>query len=211
LKQATLQVADASKYIENKSMSIASPELLQELLYTVDPSSEVWSRINKKLRGALAVRRYRARHPEKVHACVAAWRMKNPEKSKESDKKSQHARLTQRRLAAHTRYNSERNGAKCKAWREKNPEKRRKSRYDSLYGRGAYEHFQQQLESQSRQCAICGNPFISSFTTHRDHNHGTKQWRGVLCNGCNAGLGNFKENADTLAKAIAYLRYWEKL
>lgn len=55
---------------------------------------------------------------------------------------------------------------------------------------------------QSRtECAICektGKLFI-------DHCHSSKKIRGVLCQQCNFGLGNFKDDPALLAKAIAYL------
>ena len=55
-----------------------------------------------------------------------------------------------------------------------------------------------------KQCEICGN------TTRRlviDHQHGTTgKVRGRLCTNCNSGLGQFKDNPDTLIKAAQYLR-----
>ena len=43
-----------------------------------------------------------------------------------------------------------------------------------------------------------------------DHNHGTGQFRGFLCDSCNTGLGKFKDDPDLLERAISYLRgiYW---
>jgi hypothetical protein len=39
-----------------------------------------------------------------------------------------------------------------------------------------------------------------------DHNHDTKQIRGLLCRNCNAGLGLLRERADVLQNAITYLQ-----
>ncbi len=70
------------------------------------------------------------------------------------------------------------------------------------------EHYQWLLEKQRGKCAICKNSdgggrwgrfFI-------DHDHQTKQVRGLLCIKCNLGLGNFKENILFLQKAIDYLK-----
>jgi len=38
-----------------------------------------------------------------------------------------------------------------------------------------------------------------------DHNHNTNKVRGLLCNHCNRGLGHFRDNTETLLKAIDYL------
>jgi hypothetical protein len=38
-----------------------------------------------------------------------------------------------------------------------------------------------------------------------DHNHGTGEFRGFLCDSCNTGLGKFRDDPDLLARAIEYL------
>ena len=69
------------------------------------------------------------------------------------------------------------------------------------------------LESQDGKCKIChteisfcGDSGIQRHVANVDHKHGTKQVRGVLCGMCNAGLGVFYDNTDTLLGAINYLK-----
>lgn len=38
-----------------------------------------------------------------------------------------------------------------------------------------------------------------------DHDHATNEFRGLLCNGCNKGIGLFRENVVALRQAVTYL------
>jgi len=38
-----------------------------------------------------------------------------------------------------------------------------------------------------------------------DHNHSTGKIRSLLCQGCNHGIGHFKESITLLKRAIKYL------
>lgn len=38
-----------------------------------------------------------------------------------------------------------------------------------------------------------------------DHDHKTKELRGIICNDCNIGLGKFKDNPEILIEAVLYL------
>jgi hypothetical protein len=63
------------------------------------------------------------------------------------------------------------------------------------------------LASQSYQCAICQTPAMKfEQLLSVDHHHATGQVRGLLCNHCNIGLGNFKEDVSYLEAAIEYLK-----
>jgi len=57
------------------------------------------------------------------------------------------------------------------------------------------------LEAQGGLCAICR----SDKPTHTDHNHATGELRGLLCTGCNLGLGQFKDDPQRLIAAVRYL------
>jgi hypothetical protein len=62
--------------------------------------------------------------------------------------------------------------------------------------------YQQLLESQKSCCAICRQPFVGSHNKKTapvvDHNHTTNEVRGLLCNGCNRGVGQFKDDVQIL-------------
>lgn len=70
-----------------------------------------------------------------------------------------------------------------------------------------HEDYEALLASQGGVCAICGtrDPGRSSPYFHVDHCHVTSEVRGLLCNGCNLGLGHFKDDRDRLSAAITYL------
>lgn len=57
------------------------------------------------------------------------------------------------------------------------------------------------LEEQEGVCAICRE----RPPAHVDHDHLTGKVRGILCFGCNGGLGQFQVNRAWLAAAIDYL------
>jgi hypothetical protein len=61
-------------------------------------------------------------------------------------------------------------------------------------------------EDQEGKCKICGNKPTTQRGLHVDHCHKSGVVRGLLCHGCNTGLGNMKEDPEILLKAIAYLR-----
>jgi hypothetical protein len=109
---------------------------------------------------------------------------------------------------------------RCKAcmkvWREANKERiaqrnkdnwervaqiQRDSKRRRTYGLSPAD-FDAILHRQNGLCAICrlvmDRPSI-------DHDHSTGVVRGVLCQYCNVGLGNFRDDPQRLLAAIAYL------
>ena len=68
---------------------------------------------------------------------------------------------------------------------------------------------------QQVHCDICGGTENSGSRHNKhlgkvynlvmDHNHSNGKFRGMLCNHCNRGLGNFKDNIEVMKKAIKYL------
>jgi len=68
------------------------------------------------------------------------------------------------------------------------------------------EEVHQIFQNQHGLCAICGIEIVEqSRSCHVDHNHLTGKVRGLLCENCNHGLGQFKENPKILKSAIEYV------
>ncbi len=72
------------------------------------------------------------------------------------------------------------------------------------------EDFAAMLEKQNGVCLICGKPETALFRgkvrqLSVDHNHKTKQIRGLLCIKCNSLIAMADDNVNTLVKAIRYL------
>lgn len=63
------------------------------------------------------------------------------------------------------------------------------------------------LASQGGRCAICGatEPGGRGNRLHVDHCHNSKRVRGLLCAGCNTGLGQMKDDPARLRRAADYL------
>lgn len=70
------------------------------------------------------------------------------------------------------------------------------------------ERYDEMLAEQGGGCAICGckDPDDGRVNLPLDHNHKTGAVRGILCPGCNKGLGHFYDNPERLEAAAAYLR-----
>lgn len=66
------------------------------------------------------------------------------------------------------------------------------------------------LASQGGRCAICGSAARDKRNSTRlrlciDHCHKTGKIRGLLCNGCNTGLGHLGDDLGHVLAAAAYL------
>lgn len=67
------------------------------------------------------------------------------------------------------------------------------------------EDFHRFNQQQNGRCRLCGEPPISGFRLLVDHSHITGKFRGLLCTGCNTGLGMFRDNPNLLRKAAEYV------
>jgi hypothetical protein len=70
------------------------------------------------------------------------------------------------------------------------------------------EDYERLLAAQNGRCAICGTdkPGSNNRLFCVDHNHATDEIRGLLCNGCNRGLGYFNDSPVNLERALEYLK-----
>ncbi len=92
--------------------------------------------------------------------------------------------------------NKKSSDAQSKKWAHDNPEKQRIMMRKCRYGLS-----EKQQSMLAEKCEICG----SNVKLVIDHDHETNTMRGVLCNGCNTGLGFFKDDVDSLRQAVKYL------
>lgn len=111
---------------------------------------------------------------------------------------------------------------------ERNSKARRKSVWKSIYRiRARAERLKKFgitedqakgiLESQGGKCAICRKRvvFTGSYQERSDlacidHDHVTGNVRGILCNGCNTGIGLLLDSATVLSAAASYLKRAKK-
>lgn len=81
--------------------------------------------------------------------------------------------------------------------------RQRKASIKHLYGLDI-EDLLIMLDEQFEQCAIC-KVSVDYLSVHVDHDAKTGRVRGLLCAGCNVGLGHFKHRWSVLQRAAAYM------
>jgi ribosomal protein S14 len=89
-------------------------------------------------------------------------------------------------------------------WHSKTQVEKQATRVQAMYGLTPDEYIKMYSKQQGK-CAICGNKPTTKRGLHVDHNHNTKMVRGLLCHGCNTGIGAMKESLESLRSAIKYL------
>ena len=100
---------------------------------------------------------------------------------------------------------------KRKEWDLADPERVRGKWLRDEYGI-TLEDYNTMLEEQYHKCAICGQDetrFKKKLVV--DHCHETGKVRQLLCNMCNHGLGNFKDDISLMSNAISYLAKHQKI
>lgn len=121
------------------------------------------------------------------------WRAKHPEQSKKY-RQGHHQKMARNRGETMSEYN----------------------RRNSLKKYGITpEQYDRLLELQDGKCAICRKERLDGGKNfHIDHDHSCcsglmtcgRCIRGILCSKCNAGIGMFSDNPDTIEAAVSYLR-----
>ena len=159
----------------------------------------------RRITRRLQARRWRAENRVKVNAYARAWRAENGAKC--------NATIRDRRLADPEKYREARRRrywagerekvlARGRAARRADPLLTRKYNLRNLYGM-SFDDYDALLSAQGEKCAICLGPFDTR--PHVDHCHETGKVRGLLCNRCNCGIGQLRDNVEILEAAVKYL------
>jgi hypothetical protein len=139
-------------------------------------------------------------------------------KTKEQIKKYNKEYFARPEVIAHAKERNKRYRLRRKLYKKtvegrKNENKYRNKRYSIVgyderlmirYGITS-DDYAKMFVKQNGVCAICGKK--PDLKLHVDHCHKTKKVRGLLCGNCNRGLGLFKDEVESLEKAIQYLKY----
>lgn len=81
------------------------------------------------------------------------------------------------------------------------------------------DHYNAILADQGGRCPGCRRTVEeietsgakgSGATMHVDHDHVTGKVRGILCHGCNIGLGKFKDNIQILINMLEYMNSFQE-
>ncbi|SRR6266852_4238048 len=134
---------------------------------------------------------WRDTHRAEINAKALAYYRKNAEEVRE-----QKRRWYQK--------NKRKQRARSKAWRLAHPGYRKEQhRAEKMKRCGTtLEGWNAALIAQCARCAVCGEIMKNP---HGDHDHKTGKFRGLLCEFCNHGLGNFRDSPAFLRAAANYL------
>lgn len=103
--------------------------------------------------------------------------------------------------------NREKARIKALEFRKKNKGYQRKYDLKRVYNM-SLEDYETMLKDQGHRCKICltENAGGKHKKFYVDHCHKTGSVRGLLCTGCNLALGGFRDNIESLNRAILYLK-----
>ena len=117
------------------------------------------------------------------------------------------------------RNNKDKHNALCQKWKKANPEALRRinqksfaKNYEKIRDRElrkrygiTNEDFSLLLTKQNGVCAICKRTDGTKKYLSVDHCHTTGKVRGLLCSGCNKGIGLLNDSCALLESAKEYL------
>lgn len=86
--------------------------------------------------------------------------------------------------------------------RKQDPDKQRAYMRRWLYGLSPQD-FERMVINQGNACGVCAEQMTKPQV---DHDHDTGDVRGLLCARCNVGLGALGDTAESLERAVTYLR-----
>jgi DNA-directed RNA polymerase subunit RPC12/RpoP len=147
----------------------------------------------------------------------------------EKDLWGNEVRITNRKKATRRRYYYNGGKEKQKLWRRKNPD--RNKEYQRCYrarsgsvdrnrnrNRNLKKRYnlslaekEELLASQNYVCAICKGMLWGKRGPCVDHDHITKQNRGILCTNCNSVIAHAGDSISILRAAIKYIQYWKRV
>lgn len=133
-----------------------------------------------------------------------AWYLKNRERLRVEAKARYWADPEAHRAKSKKNYkqNPDRLKEYGKLWYKKNRERVQIRERERKYGL-SQSGFEAILDSQKGSCAICRKTFTG--IPHVDHDHVTGKVRGLLCTGCNIGIGHFRDDPLIAVRAASYL------
>lgn len=153
------------------------------------------------LKNSESIKKKRAGQSEKERQDRAAARRR-----KYAEDESYRCRVLERgRTSA---YRSKANALRRKRWAE-DPAYREKIRATNLRKRYhlTTDQYDKIRRNQNELCAICG---CVPREWHVDHCHASGRVRGLLCEGCNRGIGFLRDRSEILYKAFMYLKSFEE-
>ena len=187
------------KRLEQKSWREANPE-------------ERKARANRAYRHAVSTEEGRKKLAESKKDYARAWRAANPEKVKAQLERAAAKRREKYAVDPEMRRKL-REYARLPDVKLRKADQVREQRYHVSPGR-----FAEMLMGQGGCCPMCGVHYTeckNAFSV--DHDHGCcpgdrscgECVRGLPCHACNVGLGYFKDNIETLKRAVTYLQRFE--
>lgn len=162
----------------------------------------------RRERNRKKMQKYRETHRDKYNAKMRAYRNRHPGRALAAEKRRYAKNRDEINARRRKRYPElrEKRSAANKKYRSDNPERVRANNL-RRYGMTSAQ-FVGMREAQGGACAICREAFAERPRV--DHCHSSGENRGLLCNTCNLGLGQFRDDPERLEAAAAYIRHHRK-